>query len=155
MKEFKINENITIEAEFKNSRNGFNHFATLYYNDQEIRIVKTHYINRTYESFEFESVIHKLAENCKKELTEEERNLIKNFDNTEEEMKPFKNLSMFMKLIDLMNDKPEDLKLKNDSKLRMLKAQMGEALILPDDWDILDEQTKADRLNKIKNILGS
>jgi hypothetical protein len=134
MKSFKINENITIEARSEKTSYGFRHLATLIYNEREIKTVKTCYYNRTWERFEFESVIHKLAENCKC-LSYAEKDLIMNFDNTEEEKQPLKILSAFMQLNDLIHDKPEDLKLKNDSKLRMLKAQFKDGLILPEDWN--------------------
>ena len=46
----------------------------------------------------------------------------------------------------------DTLKEKNDWKLRMFKAGMGEALSLPDDWDSLSEEIKAERLDKIIEI---
>jgi tRNA G18 (ribose-2'-O)-methylase SpoU len=149
-KTFKINDNIEIECKRQNTNYGFRHVATLFKNDHELNMVKCCYYNRTWESFEFESVIHKLA-NKAKNLTEDEKQQIMNFDNTENELKPLKMLSAIMQMTDLFND---DIKQKNDSKLRMLKAQMGEALILPDDWENLDEQIKSQRLNKIQNMLA-
>jgi hypothetical protein len=149
-KTFKINEVVTIECKAQKTSYGFRHLATLYKNNLKLATAKTCYYNRTWESFEFQSVIHKLAEQTKS-LTEDEKQQIMNFDNTENELKPLKMLSAIMQITDLFND---DVKLKNDSKLRMLKAQMGEALILPDDWNCLTESVKADRLQKIQNILG-
>jgi hypothetical protein len=44
----------------------------------------------------------------------------------------------------------DDLKESNDFKLRMLKAQFGNGLIIPADWDDLPEQDKATRLKNIE-----
>jgi len=43
----------------------------------------------------------------------------------------------------------QTLKEKNDWKLRMIKAGMGNGLILPDDWDTLSEEVKAKRLDAV------
>jgi hypothetical protein len=153
-KTFKVNDNIEIECKRQNTNYGFRHVATLFKNDHELKTVKCRYYNRTWESFEYESVIHKLAE-ASKALTQTEKQQIKTFDNTKEELRPFKLLSSLMSMNDLMHDTgtDEDLKIKNESNLKMIKASMGEALILPDNWNELTEAEKENRLNKIKNML--
>jgi len=64
-----------IICESQNTKYGFRHIATLFKNNFEIGFEKCCYYNRTWESFEFESVIYKLRENNKdldKAIKEEE-----------------------------------------------------------------------------------
>jgi len=42
---------------------------------------------------------------------------------------------------------------KNDWKLRMIKAGLGEGFIIPDDWDQLTEKDKGNRLDNIIKFL--
>lgn len=60
---------------------------------------------------------------------------------------PFKAMAMVMKMGELLagNTKKE----KNDWKLRMAKAGMGEGINVPEDWDTLSEDEKERRLNGI------
>ena len=67
MKIFDINQNIKIICDTKNTRNGFKHIATLFINNNDILETKICYLNRTWESFEYESVINKLKELAIKE----------------------------------------------------------------------------------------
>lgn len=60
MREFKINDSMTAICESKNTRNGFKHEATLLINGYEVATSKICYLNRTWEAFEFESVLFKL-----------------------------------------------------------------------------------------------
>ena len=49
----------------------------------------------------------------------------------------------------------KDKKEKNDWKARMLKAGLeNKGLIMPDDWDNLDEDTKQARLDMVIKNLG-
>jgi hypothetical protein len=50
----------------------------------------------------------------------------------------------------LITDNEHD---KNTWRVRMLKAQFGDGLSLPDEWDELDEPTKTKRLDKIEQFL--
>lgn len=155
MKEFEINESITIECKYKNCRDGFSHYATLIYNGNDVETVKVHYINRTWESYEFESVLFKLVEKSKilnETEKQEVKQYIKEYENInrKEVNDTFKGLSMFMKMTDLFND---DIKTKNESKLKMVQATMGNGLILPDNWETIPEPEKEKRLNNISNML--
>ena len=44
----------------ESTRSGFRHIATLLKNGREIEKTKICYLNRTWESFEFESILNKL-----------------------------------------------------------------------------------------------
>ena len=60
MKLIKIDENTTIMCDVKDTRSGFKHEATLFINGNEIRKTKICYLNRTWERFQYESVLNKL-----------------------------------------------------------------------------------------------
>ena len=72
MKKFTVNDRITIVAEFKNTRSGFKHVAHLFLGDNEVEETKVCYLNRTWESYQYQTVIHKLIEKSKF-LTQEEK----------------------------------------------------------------------------------
>jgi len=61
MRIFEINENVKIVCESQSTRTGFRHIAVLFINGREVERQKCCYINRTWESYEFESVIKKLS----------------------------------------------------------------------------------------------
>jgi len=60
MKLFKINENVNIVCDSINTRSGFKHTATLFINGCERENTKICYLNRTWERFQYESVLKKL-----------------------------------------------------------------------------------------------
>ena len=147
MKIFKINEQIEIVCESKSTRSGFRHEATLMINGSEQEKTKICYQNRTWERYEFESVMLRLIEksSC---LSMEQKAQAMAFikkDNTDWSM--FKSVGMIAKLGDVFS---KDKKEANDWKQRMIKAGLGNSGIeMPDDWDALDEETKEARLNKV------
>ena len=62
MKIFNVNfqgEKNSIYCKCENTRNGFKHVATMNYNGN-IYVATSYYINRTWEYFEYQSVIRKL-----------------------------------------------------------------------------------------------
>jgi hypothetical protein len=71
MEKFTVNDRISIVCEFKNTRNGFKHVAHLFLCSQEIEEAKICYLNRTWESYRYQTVIHKLIKESEN-LTEEE-----------------------------------------------------------------------------------
>jgi len=62
MRIFNLNNEYNIVCNFENTRYGFRHLAVLCFNGQDIAKTKCCYYNRTWERFEFESVIVKLIE---------------------------------------------------------------------------------------------
>jgi hypothetical protein len=144
---FKINNRITIVARSGDARDGFNHFATLYIDGQEVETAKVHYINRTWESYEFQSVMEKLVEKSTA-LSDTDKQLAKSFlakDNTD--WSNFKTTGMIASLGDVFGQTTKE---KNDWKARMIKAGLGnKGLDMPEDWDTLDEKTKEKRLNMV------
>jgi len=61
MKTFKLNDELEIVCEWKKTRIAFKHVATLLRNGAEVCETKICYQNRTWESFDFQSVAHKIV----------------------------------------------------------------------------------------------
>ena len=76
MKIFKVNDKVSIVCESQNTRYGFRHLAHLIKNNNEVDKAKMCYYNRTWERFEFESVILELIHKTD-QLTEEEKTKFK------------------------------------------------------------------------------
>jgi len=155
MEIFKINKTFSIKCEYKKSKNGFNHIATLLENGNKRETTKTHYINRTWESYEFQSVLRQMLDKSKiLNLTDEQKN---QFLTTNQELetkkidKEFRSIGAIAKMGDILC---KDQKSKNDWKAKMLKAGLQhKGFIMPDDWDELDEEVKTKRLNGVINSL--
>lgn len=155
MKTFKINNELEVVCEWKKTRNAFKHEATILRNGREIDTVKICYLNRTWERYEFESVLHKLCESKSNGLTTEERAIfserIKNSwreDDAKETARAFGSIAMIAKMGDVLH--AGDQKSANDWKTRMLKAGLqGKGLQIPEDWDGLSESEKSRRLDNV------
>ena len=63
MRIFKLDDDYSIVCNFVKTRSGFKHTASLCRHRQEVLAVKECYLNRTWESFEYESVILKVINN--------------------------------------------------------------------------------------------
>jgi hypothetical protein len=154
MRIFDVNKSIRVVCNSTSSRSGFNHTATLFVNGSERETVKVHYINRTWESYEYESVLEKLADETtslndagKKAL----KKFIKNGGEAErkETQSQMKTVAMVAKMGEIFGSTPKE---KNDWKARMIKAGLGnKGLEMPEDWDSLSEEEKERRLN---NVIG-
>lgn len=149
MKIFKINDRIEVVCNSESTRYGFRHLATLFLDGREYFKAKCTYQNRTWESYEFQSVLHKVIANselpvdtklfCKK--------FIENYKDSDNSIQP---IMMVAKLGDLLCDTQKE---KNDWKLRMLKAGLqSKGLMIPADWDSLSEADKEARLNKVLEV---
>jgi hypothetical protein len=75
---FKINDELSILCESQDTRSGFRHVAIILRNGCNTgrKPVKICYLNRTWESYEFQSVLNKLGE-VGDGLDDNERALIK------------------------------------------------------------------------------
>ena len=58
MKIFKLNDKYSVVCEWVNTSYGFKHTAHLMRNGVELDEAKATYHNRTWESFEFQTVLH-------------------------------------------------------------------------------------------------
>jgi len=77
---FKIDKHLTIVCESGSRRGGFYHKATLYNDNRDIATAKSLYVNRTWESYPFNSVLCKLWESSNLTITETQK-LKKYIDN--------------------------------------------------------------------------
>lgn len=147
MKSFRISDDKEIVCEWKKTRNGFKHEASLLIDGSEVETAKVCYLNRTWESYEFETVIIRLLDKSKVLSDVEKQDFQeKNKRKSHEEVKSqFKTVAMVAKMGEFFCDNQKD---KNDWKTRMLKAGLS-GIDIPEDWDKLDENTKAKRLDAV------
>lgn len=150
---FRINDKFTVKCETKKTRNGFKHTATLWCNDRELETVKMCYLNRTWERYTYESVLSKLLDKVKGWLepkqVEQFKSMIANGGKAE--MDAMGAIGIIARMGEVFATTKTEA---NDWKARMLNAGLGGAgLIMPDDWDTLDEDTKEKRLNGVIKIL--
>src|SRR3990167_1255666 len=153
MKIFKVNRNIEVVCEAQGTRSGFRHLATLFIGGEEIDNAKCTYINRTWERYEFESVLQKLADkaNISDGQSKTLKKYIKSYDRVEDSLKPLKTVANVMVLGNIFGQAQKE---QNDWKTRMLKAGLeGKGLIMPDNWDQLSEDEKTHALNGAIKIL--
>lgn len=152
---FKINDKLAIGAEVYETRYSWGHKANLYrvrtpeQSDEWIIGDKITYYNRTWERYQFESILYSIvAKALKKHLiTPEEaqtcNDYIKNYQDKND--KWLGTVAHVAKLGEIL---APDQKARNDWKTRMLKAGLeGQGLIMPEDWDQLSEDEKERRLN--------
>ena len=151
MKLFTLNDTKTVACEHEDTRSGFRHIAILMHNGSEIDRTKVCYSNRTWESYEFQTVLSKLLDNNPELFPDEESKkewLQKGGTEAKEEAEAYsKTVGAIASLGEIFCDTPKE---KNDWKLRMIKAGFeNTGLTIPEDWDTLSEEEKESRLNKV------
>ena len=77
MKIFNFPNNIQAVCHSEKTRNGFRHLATLFVGNMERETVKISYLNRTWEAYEFQSVLERLFDKTVA-IDSDERQAIKN-----------------------------------------------------------------------------
>ena len=137
---FKITPTIEVSCQYKDTRNGFKHTADLYMNGEKTMSVKVNYTNRTWEKFEFDTVLLRLAEKAKLPVIAEFVSKRTSDSNTEF----LSGLSLLAGMFDIFADSKEE---KNKSKKAILKAGLGDAIDFPEDFDSLPEDEQERRLN--------
>jgi len=148
---FNLSDRITIVANASKTRNGFKHTATLYIDGVEVDSAKVNYLNRTWESYEFQTVMQKLVDSTNA-ISDEEKSKAKSFLNKDQtDRTQFETIGRIAKLGDIFATTPEQ---KNKWKARMLKAGLeSKGLEFPEDWESLPEQEKETRMNKVIEAL--
>ena len=151
MKTFNITRNLQAYCRSEKTRYGFRHLAELHYKGNEVGTAKCCYYNRTWERFEFESVLEKLiGENEFLSKTQKARAL-KYLADYNERDPFFKTIALVSKIGGIIAD---DQKSQNDWKLRMIKAGLeNRGLTIPDDWNELTENEKQRRLDETIAVL--
>jgi len=153
----KITKNITIKAECYQTQYSWGHKAYILRDGQKIGYCRAVYQNRTWESYEYESVLKSLYEKGKKVLSVYElRQLKKMIDNggqveAEKIDKQFASVAMVAKIGELFTDNQKEA---NNWKTRMLKAGII-GLDMPENWDALPEDEKTARLDKVIQEMGT
>jgi len=79
MRIFTLSKNYSVVCQSEKTRNGFRHVATLLKGGQEIARAKCTYLNRTWECYEFESVLYEIVNNFSGQEKENFIAVIKNF----------------------------------------------------------------------------
>lgn len=151
-KYFELEDNVYIKCWSEKTSRGFRHLAEFYVDGQLIEDAKVVYSNRTWEKYEFESVIEDLLRKMDRPDIErqaimgtvENQALGRVNDN-------MKTIAMVSSLGDIFGTTDKE---RNDWKLRMIKAGMGEGLNIPDDWDTLSEEVKGERLDKMIEFMN-
>ena len=152
MKIFIIDELNKIEAvcDWQKTRSGFKHVATLMDHGIERESVKICYLNRTWEAYEYQSVLSKLLDKAGIKDADKVKAMARAEGNAEEETKSILgSIAMVAKMGDILATGQKE---KNDWKLRMLKAGI-QGIDVPADWDDLKEADKEKRLNAVINQL--
>jgi hypothetical protein len=134
---FHVTDDITIICRAERTRSGFRHLATLLQTGER---AKETYWNRTWESFEFQTVLRRLASKVG-------GNLGTQIEKFATEYREESNLGIIglVAALGIFTDTQKDA---NDWKIRMIKAGLGEAISAPDDWDTLTEDEKERRLDQ-------
>lgn len=160
-KTFEISKNLQAWCWSENTRYGFRHLTELKRNYTTIATNKACYYNRTWKSYEFQSVLEGLAKHAKaiNEITTREYNkFVKLIDNDfvkEDQKRIDKEFGVIGAIASLGDIFGSTQKQSNDWKARMLKAGLeNKGLIMPDNWESLSENEKQTRLNGAISTLG-
>lgn len=154
MKTFTINRHITIEAEYYETRYSWGHKAYMYIDGRQVEDYKITYYNRTWEAYQFQSILESIVDRAAKNKTITGRQaaiaskLIKNgfvkeaHKETKQQFQTVTNIALMGEVFGT------NQKEKNDWKARMLKAGL-QGLSMPEDWETLSEDEKTVRLDKV------
>jgi len=156
---FRFDESTEAVCHWQYTSYGFRHIAELKIHGVTECRASAPYYNRTWESYEYQSVLYSLVEKARKqrlftkEMAEAAEDLVRSQFRREEEAKinrEFSMIGMVAKLGEILCPTYEQ---SNAWKLRMVKAGLGEGFIVPDDWDSLSEEEKGGRLDKVLEML--
>lgn len=154
MKSFRINDRIEIVCQSQKTRYGFRHLATLLIDGREQETAKCCYYNRTWERWEFQTVLIKVVNKAfeNKTISREEREACMKFaEGDQTDWSAFKMVSAVAKMGEVLCDNKKE---KNDWKARMLKAGLEpQGFQMPEDWESLDENEKEKRLNAVLEVI--
>lgn len=158
MRKFEITKKIYIKCETYETRYSWGHKAWLYIDGSEVDYRKITYYNRTWEAYEFESILSYLVEGTKA-LTKRQKalakKLIKNNFRVEDEKRVSKEFGMIANIAKIGALFTTDQKELNDWKERMLRAGLSsQGLSFPEDWGQLSETEKEARLNGVLSVIS-
>ncbi len=147
MKTFELDKDYSIVCQWKKTRNGFKHTAAIFKEGLIAFKTKVCYLNRTWESYEYQTVLHKaIRKYFKKPFAEA---YIKQLDEQDHADPHLKAVGMVMAFGDLLCETQKE---KNDWKKRMVSTVPG--IDIPEDFDRLPEEEKAKRLDGVQKALN-
>jgi len=144
MKTFELVKGYSVDCEYKNTSYGFKHTAKLYKNGQYLAEAKCTYYNRTWETFEYESVARSVLNTYFGDKWAAK--YIEALKPTKNEH--FKTVSLICGIGQLLCKTKEQ---KNKWDKKMLGTING--LNFPDNWNSLSEAEKEKRLKGAKGEL--
>jgi hypothetical protein len=146
---FKLNSEYYVQCRSENTRYGFRHLAELHRGASVVAHAKCCYYNRTWESYEYQSVINQLLSSyftppvSKRYIKKLDAKAHADCD------RRFGTIAAVAKIGALLCEKPEE---KNNFQKRILDTIPG--IDFPDDFDALPEDEKQKRLAGAINTLG-
>lgn len=148
-KTFKLDDNTTVDCFTYEQYCERGHKAYLKINNKRLARRKIKYINRTWEAYTYQTILSCIVESVSNKIiskVDKERYQKKIQDDSfSQDRDAFKSIAIIAKMGELLTDTQKGA---NDWKARILKAGIGEALSMPEDWDTLTENEKQDRLDK-------
>ena len=150
---FRVDDKTEIKAVSEKTRNGFRHRAILIVNGNQVDSATAHYLNRTWESYEYQSVIDNLIDKSSYISQDKKEGLKKKFEEASHQkiQGEFNTIGNIAKLGEVFGQTEKE---KNAWKERMLKAGLGNrGLDFPEDWDKLSEKEKKKRLDKTIELM--
>ena len=147
-KTFQLKDGYEIIAHWEKTRNGFRHIAILMKDGSEVDRAKATYTNRTWESYEYQTVIRDLLDKTKILSEPEQKAFLEKgeLQARKEADEMFGNIGAIAGLGEIMTSNKKE---SNDWKARMIKAGLGSNIDIPEDWNTLSEDEKEKRLNKV------
>jgi hypothetical protein len=80
MRTFTLSKEYNVVCSWQNTRNGFKHIASLCKNGVAIYKTKICYLNRTWEAYEYEDILHKVVANNFEGIEKQEfMDVVKNY----------------------------------------------------------------------------
>ncbi len=148
MKIFTLNKNVSIVCNHEKTRSGFRHTAAIMDNGAVRYKTKECYLNRTWESYEFQTVLHKAINGYFDKKTA--ARFIKKVDKQArgEEKKRFDPVKMACAVGDLLCQTADE---KANWKKRMLGTVPG--IEFPEDFDQLPAEERERRLTAATEVL--
>lgn len=144
-KVFTLPDGYTISCRSEGTRYGFRHLATLFKDAWQVAHDKACYYNRTWENYEFQTVIRGVLHKEFDDATVNKYEKSIHTKETEEINKRFGFIGAIAKMGEIFADTTAE---KNKWKERILKAGIS-GLDFPEDFDSLSEEEKEKRLDAV------
>lgn len=142
---FNVSSSIRIEAVSEKTSTAFRHLATVYKNGYQVGSGRIPYQNRTWERFEFQSVLNKAVKSSSL-APDEKANTLKWLEGDRTDWSDFKMTGMVAGLGDVFANTTKE---KVAWKSRMLKAGLGnKGLDIPEDFGNISVAEQNKRLDK-------